>query len=238
MEVLSVTESVVQHLRDRIIMNELKSGQKLSETELATELSISRAPLREAFCVLENEHLLVRLPRKGTYVSEISVEMLREVYSARKMIESHVIDVLKLEKIRNLPGVYTSISQVTELVLPKRDDRGAIKNYLKSLTDFHVRLVASTRNPWIISFYNSIVTSLARFQYFCIWIPGLTNNSQEQHEQIYDLLIAGSYEKAKKLLIFHIDYTAELIEDFIRQEGNLKTADASVERGGIHSLSK
>ena len=220
MEVLSVMESVVQYLREQIITNGLKSGQKLNEIELASELNISRAPLREAFCVLENEHLVVRLPRKGAYVTEVSVQRLREVYSARKMIESHVIDVLKSDKIRDLPSVYASVTQASELSLPRRDHQEEILSYLKGLTDFHVKLVASTRNPWIIDFYDSIVTSLSRFQYFCIWIPGLTHESQSSHEQIYDLLTAGSYEKAKKLLVSHIDYTVEFIENYIKENAN------------------
>ena len=220
MEILSVTETVVQYLRERIVTNGLKSGQKLNEIELASELNISRAPLREAFCVLENEHLLVRLPRKGTYVTEVSVERLRELYSARKMIESHAIDVLKSEKIRDLPSVYASVTQASELSLPKRDHQKEILNYLKGLTDFHVKLVDSTRNPWIVNFYDSIVTSLSRFQYFCIWIPGLTYKSQSSHEQIYELLTAGSYEKAKKVLMSHIDYTVEFIENHIKEDGN------------------
>ena len=219
MEILSVTETVIQYLRGRIITNVLKSGQKLNEIELASKLDISRAPLREAFCVLENEHLLVRLPRKGAYVTEVSVERLREVYNARKMIESYAIDLLKSENIRDLPNMYASLTQASKLSLPKRDNQKEIMEYLKGLTDFHVKLVASTRNPWIINFYDSIVTSLARFQYFCIWIQGLTLDSQSSHEQIYNLLTAGSYEKAKKLLMSHINYTVEFIEDYIRKEG-------------------
>ena len=220
MEVLSDTETVVKHIREKIITNKFKSGQKLNEIDLASELNISRAPLREAFCVLENEHLLVRFPRKGTYVTEVSVERLREVYSARKMIESYAIDLLKSGKIRDLPSIYASVTQASELSLPKRDNQEEILKYLKGLTDFHVKLVASTRNPWIIDFYDSIVTSLARFQYFCIWIPGLTSDSQSSHEQIYSLLTAGSYEKAKKLLISHIDYTIEFIENYIKENAS------------------
>jgi DNA-binding GntR family transcriptional regulator len=135
------------------------------------------------------------------------------------MIESYAIDLLKSENIRDLPNMYASLTQASKLSLPKRDNQKEIMEYLKGLTDFHVKLVASTRNPWIINFYDSIVTSLARFQYFCIWIQGLTLDSQSSHEQIYNLLTAGSYEKAKKLLMSHINYTVEFIEDYIRKEG-------------------
>ena len=50
-----VKEGVFQYLRVHIFSGDLKSGQKLNEIELASKLNISRAPLREAFRLLEND---------------------------------------------------------------------------------------------------------------------------------------------------------------------------------------
>ena len=67
MEFIGLTESVIKHLRNSIITCVFTPGQKLNEIDLATRLNISRAPLREAFYALENEYLITRIPRKGTY---------------------------------------------------------------------------------------------------------------------------------------------------------------------------
>lgn len=67
--VRGVTESVVQYLRIHIIEGELVPGQKLNEIELAVRLGINHTPLREAFRILENAHLIVSIPRKGCYVT-------------------------------------------------------------------------------------------------------------------------------------------------------------------------
>ena len=66
MEVFGVKENVVQYLRSKIITGELAVGQKLNELELSCLLSISRPPLREAYRILENEYVIVSIPRKGT----------------------------------------------------------------------------------------------------------------------------------------------------------------------------
>jgi DNA-binding GntR family transcriptional regulator len=218
MEVLSVTKTVAEYLRGKIITNEFESGQKLNEADLASELNISRAPLREAFSILESEHLLARLPRKGTYVTKVSIEGLRKLSIARKMIESYAIDLLKSKDVRHLESVSLSVTQASELPLPQPNDRKEIISYLRGLTDFHVKLVATTGNHWIIAFYDSIITSLARYQYFCIRVPGLTHKSQESHEKICGLLADGSYERAKKVLTSHIDYTLDFIESYIKEE--------------------
>jgi len=219
MKNLSVTDAVVQHLQGLIITNVIKPGQKLNEIELANNLNISRAPLREAFHILENEQLLVKFPRKGTYVTEVSVERLRKIYSARKMIESYTIDFLKAEKIQNLPQLYNSVTQASQLSLPNPDNIEEELKYLKDLTDFHVKLVASTNNPWIINFYDSIVINLARFQFFCSLTPGFSSKSQATHEKVYQLLSDASYDEAKKLLLNHIDSTMIIIENHIGEVG-------------------
>jgi DNA-binding GntR family transcriptional regulator len=218
MEFLGLTESVIKYLRNNIITCTFEPGQKLNELGLASDLNISRAPLREAFCALENERLITRIPRKGTYVNEISIESLRELYSAREMIECYAIDLLKSRNVRDLPDLYASLTQASHLPLPQRHDQNEIVNWLRGLTDFHVKLVASTRNHWLITFYDSIVANLARYQYFCIWVPGLTQRSQEMHEQIFNLLATGAYDRAKKILVSHIESTIEFIANYISTE--------------------
>ncbi len=218
LEFLGLTESVVKHLRDSIITCRLIPGQKLNEIELAASLNISRAPLREAFRVLENEHLIARIPRKGTHVTGISTKRLREVYSAREMIECYAIDLLKAGNVRDLPEISSSLAKASQLTPLSDEDQNETVTYLRSLTDFHVKLVASTCNSRIIHFYDSIVTTLARYQYFCTKISTLTLESRDTHERVFELLTRGSYDQAKKLLISHINYTVGFIENFIQKE--------------------
>ena len=87
MKILSVTESIFHKLRDMIICGEKPPGQKLDEHLLSSSLSVSRPPLREAFRLLQNEHLIYTIPRKGTYVTDVSVNDFGELYQVRKMAE-------------------------------------------------------------------------------------------------------------------------------------------------------
>ena len=222
MEILSVTETIAQYLKEQIIANRIKSGKKLNEIELADELNTSRGPLREAFRMLENENLLVKIPRKGTYVTELSVERLREVYTARKMIELYAIDLFKSEKVRQFPKIYDSINNVTELSLPSPDNIKETIIYLKSLTDFHVNLVASTHNPWFIKFYSAIDSTLARYAFFCIQGADRTVIAAKDHKQIFELLTSGSYDETKEMLIAHIDGAIRNVEKYVKENETWK----------------
>ncbi|MEX2630965.1 MAG: GntR family transcriptional regulator [Tistlia sp.] len=79
-----VGESLVQ----AIVEGRLAPGQRLVEAELARQMGISRAPLREAARRLEQRGLLVAHPRRGFFVRELSLGEVDDLYAVRIMAES------------------------------------------------------------------------------------------------------------------------------------------------------
>jgi DNA-binding GntR family transcriptional regulator len=218
MEIMGVTKTLVAHLREQIITDELPAGQKLNEFKLAESLGVSRPPLREAFRILEHEHLVLSVPRKGTFVTEVSLEDLIEVYQAREMIELHAIDLLKKQDIRELPLVESALAMASSLSLPEEHDRKGKLDYLKAFAGYHVKLVESAENKRLIYFYQAIDSNLARYQFMYAYIPGLTKHSQEDHMRIIQFIRQGRYEDAKECLRAHINSFIVLMEGKISKE--------------------
>ena len=67
-------EVVSETLRQAIQDGVLKPGERLMEIPLAEELGVSRTPIREAIRKLELEGFVVMVPRRGTYVANISLK--------------------------------------------------------------------------------------------------------------------------------------------------------------------
>ncbi|MEL7459805.1 MAG: GntR family transcriptional regulator [Pseudomonadota bacterium] len=84
---LPISEQVRDMLRDQITAGVLAPGEKLTETDLARRLNISRGPLREAILHLTEEGLLVKEPYKGLRVRSVSQRELAELYSLRTTLE-------------------------------------------------------------------------------------------------------------------------------------------------------
>ena len=217
MKIKNVTSTVVEYLRKQIITGDLKPGQRLNEAELASHLDVSRPPLREAFRILESENLVFSIPRRGTNVSDISIEDLEEVYQAREMIEYYAIDLFKAKNIRQLPNVVTSVESASKLPMPSQDNREEVFTYLKAFVDFHIKLIEATGNRWVIHFYDSISSHLARYQFIYLYIPRSGRRSIEEHKQILDFINSGAYEKAKEFMRGHINYTFEFLRNKILQ---------------------
>lgn len=218
LNIISVTGKIVQHLRIHIIEGELTPGQKLNEIELARKLGISRPPLREAFRVMENEHLVVSIPRKGSYVTEVSIEDCREIYQAREMMECFSVDILQAKGIRNLPEVASSLEITADLPMPTSADPYEKFNYLKTIADFHITLVEASGNSRLSHYYHALFPNLARYQSMYTYIPGLMNVSQETHEAILSSIQNGDYDKAKEKLSTHIRGFLALMEKKISKK--------------------
>ena len=84
---LPISGQVRDMLRDRITSGDLAPGERLTETDLAGRLKISRGPLREAILQLTEEGLLVKEPYRGLHVRSVSRRELEELYSMRTTLE-------------------------------------------------------------------------------------------------------------------------------------------------------
>jgi DNA-binding GntR family transcriptional regulator len=216
MEILGVTTSALQFLRNQIITGELRAGEKLNEVTISMKLGISRPPLREAFRVLEKDHMVVNIPRRGTYVTELSVKDFIEVSQVREMVECYAIDLLKASNIRTMPKVAVALEKSLNLSTPFSSiEPEQLLNNIKVILNFHTSMVESCENYRLAQIYHAIMFNLARYQFIYFYIDGTAEQSLDDHRRILDFIQDGSYEEAKEQLKEHINYAVGLVKQRI-----------------------
>lgn len=89
----STAQQVHDWLHRRVVTGELLPGARLSETEIAAQLGLSRQPVREAFIRLAEGGLAEIRPQRGTYIGRIS---MRAVLSARLIREAVESDLARM----------------------------------------------------------------------------------------------------------------------------------------------
>ena len=106
---LSVREKTHQVLRHRLLVGELRPGQRLTEESLARDLGVSRTPVREALHKLELEGLVEPAGARGFRVPADSVAEINELFEIRAVMEGHalaclagIIDADSLERLEEL----------------------------------------------------------------------------------------------------------------------------------------
>jgi len=213
MIVLNVTTSAHQFLRDKIITGELTSGEKLNEATLSMKLGISRPPLRESLRLLEKDHIVVNIPRKGTHVTELSIRDFIEGTQIREMLECYAVDLLKASNIRNMPKVTLALNKALNLPIPFNSvDPEQLLNTMKVFLGFHFCMVESTGNSRLSQVYQSIMWNLARYQFIYFCVNGTAQRSLDEHKRALEFIRDGSYEEAKEQLREHINYTVEVVK--------------------------
>ncbi len=64
----TLKEDIAELLANSILSNKFQPGQRLNESELARQLKVSRAPIREALQQLQEQGLIIQNPRRGMFV--------------------------------------------------------------------------------------------------------------------------------------------------------------------------
>jgi DNA-binding GntR family transcriptional regulator len=213
MEIIGVTESTVRFLRQEIVTGQIPPGAKLNETELSNRFGVSRPPLREAFRKLEYENLVSNIPRKGTFVTDISIEDCKQLYFIRRVLECAAIDVIAENRHCDFSDIRRAIEAGKSATIPRHADPIDLINYYDNVAGFHWQIVEASENQWLIHCYRSISATLARYQIMYLAISGTRQRSIESHTETLHLLEDGKYQDAKDHLVAHIMQTLQkLIE--------------------------
>lgn len=83
----SLSEYVFDNIREAILNGKYKENDLLKENAIATELGVSRTPVREALKQLELEGLVLLIPNKGASVIGFSKKDVKDIYEMRALLE-------------------------------------------------------------------------------------------------------------------------------------------------------
>jgi len=84
----SLPETVAGRLREAILSDRLRPGQRLVEQKLAAHFGIGQPTLREALRELETQGFVRKSQKRGTYVTELSADEYRQTHDVRMALES------------------------------------------------------------------------------------------------------------------------------------------------------
>ena len=93
------TDVTYDRILERLASGELAVGDRVSELSLASQLDVSRTPVREAIKRLQGEGYFDQVHRYGTVVRQPSAAELAEAYDLREAVETHVVENAPAERL-------------------------------------------------------------------------------------------------------------------------------------------
>jgi DNA-binding GntR family transcriptional regulator len=210
LEIKSLTAVVLDDMRRRILTGGFRPGERIAESEVAAKLGISRSPVREGFRVLEREGLITTLPRKGSFITEISPQDVEELFGLRDIVECHAIDCIKKRAAKSGDEIKALLEEVSGELLKDPDEYTVISG-------FHYSLVELSNNYRLVELYKILAVSLKRYQLIYLSKKGQRDISLEHHKGIVDALKRGEYALTKKLLRSHVRYVENIVKGQIKE---------------------
>jgi DNA-binding GntR family transcriptional regulator len=108
-------DEVVVAIERAVLIGAVAPGQRLVESEIARQMGISKAPVREALRELERLGLVVSYPRRGTFVAELTSTVASEAYGLRAVIESYAARLaVSHHTDRDLAGMEDLLAQADD----------------------------------------------------------------------------------------------------------------------------
>ncbi|MEP7456630.1 GntR family transcriptional regulator [Phyllobacterium sp. SB3] len=215
-------QAIRDTLRDAIVDRRLTPGTKLSEIEVGTLFNVSRTVVRAVLQMLAFEGLVCTERNRGAFVSNPTPEEARQVFASRRLIEPGIINAV-IEFMT--PDAARKLRAHLSEEIRYQHERGARarRAEIKSSGDFHLILASLAGNAIIEKFMDELVarSSLVIALY---GRSGISSCGHSDHAAILDALETGNAEKARELMLHHIDHIEADLDLRVKEGFALKDA--------------
>lgn len=211
---LSTPDVLASELRKMINSGRMRDGERLVERDLASQFSVSRIPMREAFRQLERDGLVEIFRNRGAVVRTLSVEDLDEIYSLRALLEGEAVfqsaKIVSSDTLMRAELAHALLARTTEFEM-----QGTLTR------EFHDLLYSGCKNQRLLRLINDTRNQIERYEYLQRKLLSETPVFQDDHEGILTACKERDAEKARAEVMRHIHSAGEMLKTFIsrRVEG-------------------
>lgn len=218
----SLHEELVVYVRDMILEGELAPGSRIPEADICEQQGVSRTPLREALKVLASEGLVVLLPRRGSMVSEVSVEEIAAVFEVMASLE---------ELIGQLITKRASDSDIAKLdmmheKMMKAFAGGKRTAYFRQNQMIHIELATLANNAVLLDTYELLSRKIRRGRSVANLNQMRWNESAQEHEGIMQALRARDSDLLAARLRNHSEQTGQFVVEALRSDADPKAVSS------------
>ncbi|MBN1315093.1 MAG: GntR family transcriptional regulator [Anaerolineales bacterium] len=176
----SLKDKAYDIIKDAILTLKLEPGTPLVETDLAQDLGISKTPVRDALQELEREGFVTRILFKGTYVTEVTIRDLQEIFQLRAVLEGFASFLATNQFTDKEIDHLEAHLQAAEAALEKGDLNLCSENG----KEIHDAIINKADNQRLTIIIRNLDDHLQRFRLLSDQIHGRLDTSVKEHREI------------------------------------------------------
>ena len=204
----TLTEKAYADLEELIVTLKIPPGTAVSEASLSTQLGIGRTPIREALQRLARERLVIVLPQRGIFVSEINVKSQLKLLEVRRELERLIASSAARRRSDEESQRFQEISEALEQAAKTNDE----VTFLRLDREFNVLSLEAARNEFLSSAMSLTHALSRRFWYIHFKKVGDMPLAAKLHANVARAIAEADEVAAANASDALLDY----LEDFTR----------------------
>ena len=184
---------IYDELLEKILFGRLQPDTRIVESRLCEDLGVSRTPLREALCRLEQEGYVVSKPNRGFSVSPLSQREIRELYPIIGTLEALALTTAGLAVVECVDVLEAINSKF--LAAAKTPEKA-----IKFDTQFHHCILDCCPNKYLVNLLQELRNRAERYERFFLAETHVIKTSAREHQDLINFLKEENIEQAAECL--------------------------------------
>ena len=182
-----------------ILAGELQPGAKLTESSVATQLGVSRGPVREAFRMLDEAGLVRSEKNRGVFVRAIALDEALEIFELRAVMEMYIGRKLA----ETCTAAQTKALRQLVDAMDAAAKAGDAQSYHRINLEFHDSLLQLAGNAKFAATYRRLIKELSLIRRKNLTVESMVVYTRE-HRQIVKSIAARDAEAAGRAMFEHV----------------------------------
>lgn len=207
---MSSLDALVEQLKSDILTGVLERGVPLRQQELSQRYQVSRIPVRDAIAILRNQGWLVAHGKAGIMVPRLHWQEAEDLYQMRALLEckllEHAAGHINYEVIGRARDINAYLYSPSLTLL----ERGQLN------WEVHATLYQAAQRQTLFNTVAGLNEQVRRYMGFQYGPLDYLDTSQQEHEQLFDLLERKEWPQAVTLLHRHIEVAGIQLVEYLK----------------------
>lgn len=219
----SLSEIAKQRIKAKILTTEYEPGQRLILERLASDLGVSRTPIRDALMKLESDGFVISTVNRSPRVAPITRQLVRDLYQVRKPLECLAV---RLSTPRIPESELERLGRLLDEI--KESEENSYEKHFRADTELHRLFRQHSGNEWLRRELQPISEHIYRVRCFAMSVPGdHLWQSHLDHRKMLGAIKERDVRKAEELMEEHMHGAAERIARLVDQAISMSEANPS-----------
>jgi len=202
------------NIKSAIMSGELLPGTQLSPADLATQYGMSRTPVRDALNALVQEGLVEVQPRRGYFVSHITVRDVEEVFQLRLILETASAE---LAATRITPDQIEQLARLSSRYVA--GDPESYRSYLDENRQFHLTVAEAAGNRLLVGVLRETLEQMHRFLVLRLDLSDDADQMLAEHYLLLDAFRKRDSARAREAMRIAIEHARDAVLESIFKRG-------------------